>query len=254
MNEISLTGLKGKRVLITGASGAIGSITAELFGRAGAITGIHYYKNRHAAVKILKKIEAANGKAILVKADLLNFRQTSVLIDKFCEEAGGIDILVNCAGGFSKPANFETLDTKAWHNVLDLNLGSVFFLMREAFLRMKVKKFGRIINISSVAAKYGGSPLTAHYGAAKAAVENLTIFFSRVGAPYNILVNCVRPGVIATELHNKFRTENQMKQRISLIPLKRAGTTYDIAMMILFLSSDAGSFITGQIIPVSGGE
>ncbi len=127
MSEITLTGLKGKRVLITGASGSIGSVAAELFGRAGAITGIHYCKNKHAALEILKKIEAENSRAFLIRANLQDFRQLVRLVERFCGETGGIDILVNCAGGFSEPSHFETMEVREWDRVINLNFSSVFF-------------------------------------------------------------------------------------------------------------------------------
>ncbi|MCM8805125.1 MAG: SDR family oxidoreductase [Candidatus Omnitrophica bacterium] len=254
MNKRNFVELQGKKVLVTGATGGIGSAIARNFGKQGAIVGIHFYKNEERAEMLSREIKEEGGQPIILQADLTIEKEILDLVGLFYQKTGGIDIVVNNAGGIADLVHFEKITPAEWDGIISLNLKAPFFIMRESFLRMKAQKKGRIINISSVAAKYGGSEWSVPYGVAKAGIENLTVFFSRVGAQYNILVNCVRPGVIDTEFQRRIRTDEQLKNRISLIPLKRMGTPDDVAMMVLFLASDAGSFITGQIISVSGGE
>ena len=248
-------GIKGKKVLITGASGGIGSAIARLFSSSGAIVGLHYHQNEKEAKRIFTSIRKNKGKAELFKVNLLDSEERSELIKSFVKTFGGIDILINNAGGAIGNKHFLELDENSWDSTLTLNLKTVFFLSQEAFKVMKKQKWGRIINISSVAAKFGGSSSSLHYAAAKAGLEAITIGLTREGATYNILVNAVRPGVIDTPFHKKIgRDSVKMRKRIGLIPLKRIGSPEDIASMILYLASSYGDFITGQIFTVSGGE
>jgi len=246
--------LKGKNVLITGAATGIGKSMAELFSECGANIGLHFNRSGEEAKQLEKKIKSA-GRVKLFSADLTQLKMTQSLIHDFLGEFKSIDVLINNAGGVLGAQDFLTLDEKSWDDTFSLNVKSAFFLSREAFKKMKEKKQGKIINISSVAAKYGGSDKSMHYGAAKAALESLTIGLSRYGAPHNILVNCIRGGFIETAFHEKMgRTKSDIEKRIQLIPLKRAGKPEDIASMAAYLASDCGDFITGQIISVTGGD
>ncbi len=134
-----------------------------------------------------------------------------------------------------------------------LNAKAPFFLARRAFGAMQRRGGGKIINISSIAARYGGSSRTMHYGAAKAALESLTVGLARAGAPYRILVNAVQAGFIRTPFHRAIKGKD-LARRIRMIPLQRAGEPDDVARVALFLASSAGDFITGQIVTVSGGD
>ena len=164
-------------------------------------------------------------------------------------------MLVNNAGGVYGARDVLTLDEESWDKTFALNTTASFFLARDAFLYMKNHGGGRIINISSISAKYGGSPTTIHYGAAKAALDAVTKGLAKAGAPYNILVNSVRGGVIDTPFHKKIhRDKKSLEERIKLIPLKRMGEPIDVARVVLFLASDAGSYITGEIFTVAGGD
>ncbi len=248
-------GIKGKKVLVTGASSGIGAETARLFASFGAHVGIHYFTDEKGAKRIRKDIDNKGGRAEILPANLLEHESASALISSFIDMSGGIDILVNNAGGIIGNMPFTEMDEESWNNTMKLNASAPFFLSKYAFLFMKDHGGGRIINISSISSKYGGSVYTMHYGAAKAALESLTKGFAKAGAPFNILVNCIRGGVIDTPLHSKIaRDASAMEKRISLIPLKRMGKPIDIARMALFLASEAGDFITGEIFTVAGGD
>lgn len=247
--------LKNKRVLITGASGGIGQAIARQFAESGAHVGIHFFQHEKAAKELLQSIRKSAGFAEIFQADLLNAAALRRLVPSFIKKFGGIDILINNAGAVIGTKHFSELDEKSWDATLHLNLKAAFFLSQNAFIRMKKQNEGRIINISSVAAKYGGSPTSLHYGIAKAGLETLGIGLARAGAPYNILVNTVRGGFIETDFHKKMkRTSSDTAKRIDLIPLKRAGTPDDMASTVLFLASSCGNFITGQTLSVSGGD
>ena len=134
-----------------------------------------------------------------------------------------------------------------------LNVESPFFLAQAAFRHMQEAGGGKIVNISSVGVKFGGSPRTLHYSAAKAALEGVTLGLAKAGAPHRVLVNAIRPGVIDSPFH-QIKSKQEWEARVAQIPLKRPGTPLDIARMVLFLLSPAGDFITGQVFVVSGGE
>lgn len=247
--------IRGKKVFITGASTGIGAQTAELFASYGAVVGIHYNKNKEKAIELQKKIKDSGQKAEVFKGDLLDESTRTYLIQSFIEVFGGIDVLINNAGGVFGNKQFFEMDEASWNQTMTLNATAPFFLSKNTFCFMKEHGGGRIINISSISAKYGGSINTMHYGAAKAALEAITKGLAKAGAPYNILVNCIRGGAIDTPFHTKIKRDMaDIERRIALIPLKRMGKPQDIARMALFLASEAGDYITGEVFTVAGGD
>lgn len=247
--------VEGKRILVTGASSGIGACTAELLGCCGASIGIHYRGNRKGALDVAKKINRQRGSAEVFEGNLLFSKARTDLLKAFITVFGKIDVLVNNAGGIYGHSHFLEMDEKSWDDTLTLNAKAPFFLARDAFSLMKEQGGGKIINISSVSAKYGGSTVTIHYGAAKAALESITMGLARAGAEYNILVNSVRGGFIDTGAHKKMgRSKIDIANRIKLIPLRRAGQPLDVARAVLFLASSAGDFITGEVITIAGGD
>ena len=248
--------IKNKKVLITGANGGIGVAIAELFLKHGASVGLHYYQDKKRALELRRKITSFGGRAeILKEADLTENTSRHNLIREFIQKFGRIDVLINNAGGVYGAEDFLSLNERSWEKTFALNATAPFFLAREAFKYMKKQRGGRIINISSVSAKYGGSATTMHYGAAKAALEAVTRGLARAGAPYNILVNTVRGGIIDTLFHQKIhRTKADIQKRVKLIPLGRIGKPSDIAQMVVFLASEGGDYITGEIFTVAGGD
>lgn len=246
--------ITGKRVLITGSSSGIGASMTSLFSSYGAKVGIHYCTNEQNAVQLKNQITDQGGVAEVFKADFQNTGEIIKLAESFIETFSGIDILINDAGASYSQQVFWELDTVDLDRTLNVNLKAPFILSQKAFLAMKKQgKGGRIINISSISTKYGGSSGSLHYAISKSALETLTIGLAKIGAPYNILVNAIRPGLIDTPFHKRF-IKKDLSKRIELIPLRRMGKPMDIANMALYLASEGGNFITGQIFTVSGGD
>lgn len=247
--------LAGKRVLVTGAGTGIGAATARMFGAAGAYVGVHYRQARDAAEAVASYIRDAGGRAHLIAGDLQKQSVRRTLVSDFVRVYGGVDVLVNNAGACYEYAHFTELDEESWDLTMALNAKTPFFLTREAFLDMKSRGNGRIINISSVSQKYGGAR-SLHYCASKAALDALTIGFAREGAQHNILVNSIRCGLIDTGMHRLVDgySDEQFQQRLDKVPLKRAGSPDDIARMALFLAGESGNFITGEVFTVAGGD
>jgi NAD(P)-dependent dehydrogenase (short-subunit alcohol dehydrogenase family) len=238
---------------VTGASSGIGASIACNFGKSGSVVGVHYHSGSERADTVAAQIEESGGYAYVLKADLTDRSETQCLVSRFIEKSGGIDVLVNNAGAIHEPCQFLDLDMESWDTTIALDMTAPFILGRDAFRFMMNNGGGRLITISSYAAQYGGSESRVHYGAAKAGIEAITQSFSRFGAPYNILANTIRPGVIDTPARGKMG-ERSLEERIARIPLGRAGRPDEIAMVCLFLASEYGDYITGQTIGVTGGD
>jgi 3-oxoacyl-[acyl-carrier protein] reductase len=246
--------LENKNVLVTGGSSGIGSEIVRVLAQNGAAVGIHYHTNAQKAEAVRQTLDNSQ-KHLTYQADLSNTRDAHHLIAQFLQDFGHIDVLINNAGSIFGNVHFSELTPNDWNRTFALNTLAPFLLSQVAFQNMEERGGGRIINISSVSAKYGGSPYTMHYGASKAALDALTIGMSRAGAIHQILVNSIRCGFIDTEFHRTMgRTENNILKRIELIPLKRAGTPKNIADAVLFLAGSTGDFITGELLSVSGGD
>jgi len=247
------TSLAGKRILVTGASSGIGMETALRVAAQGAAVGVHYYRHRDAAISVVEQIRRSGGSAVALCADLLDRNRTRALVPEAMEALGGLDGLVNNAGGILRPRQILEIDDADWDQTFELNVHAPFVLAQGAFAHMLGHGGGRIVNVSSIGVKFGGSATSLHYSAAKSALEGLTIGLCKAGAPHGILVNAIRPGVTATPSWMS-TPEDTFDQRVALVPLKRAGTPEEIASMIVYLLSPAATFITGQVFAVSGGE
>ncbi len=240
--------LKNKNVLVTGSSSGIGVSIAESFAKEGANMGIHYWINKEGAEDLADKL-AKLTKVKIYQQDLGSDELD--LVHKFVKDFGSIDVLVNNAGMIDSKS-FLDMTVQDYDKIFKVNSRAPFILAKDAFNYMKKNGFGRIINISSVAVKYGrGRNNSIQYAATKATLDVLTKGLSVMGAENNILVNSISPGIIMTKFH---RNRADIKKRIGLIPLKRAGNVEDIANMAVYLASDKGRFITGEIITISGGE
>lgn len=239
-----------KTVLITGITGGIGKAMAIEFAGAGWNILGHYYSQDEKAYEFKAEVERKGVRINLLQADFSKETDINRFID--CLKAYRIDSLINNAGTYVVSRHFSELSGDEFNAVFMVNVFAPMKIAAAVFEPMRKRKFGRIINISSIAAKYGGANNSLHYGAAKRALEGVTKTLAREGASDNVFVNTVRPGLIDTEFHKKFPKD--MAKRVSMVPLKKMGMPEDIAGIVYYLGSDRNNFITDEIITVAGGE
>jgi len=238
-----------KSVLITGANSGIGFASVKLFLKNNYRVFAQYNSNQN-NLDLIK-----NKNLIIFQSNFTHLEETKKLFNKVLKQTKTIDVLVNNAGLYSPVKDFNDLDLNTFDDVLNVNLKSPFLLSKKFINLMKKFNSGRIINISSIGVKYGGSPTSMLYTTSKSALETMTVSFAKEGAKYNILVNALRIGVTNTEIHNKNKNKNKnMNNRIKMIPLQRMAEPKEIAEYILFLASEKSNFTTGSIITIAGGE
>lgn len=239
-----------KTVLITGATSGIGRAIAIRFAENGWNILCHYHFLKEKAIELKMTIDNYGVTCYLLKADFSSKSQIHNLNNKLKDFH--IESLINNAGTYAVNKHFSELTIEDITNTFMVNIFAPILLTTSIFMRMKEKQFGRIVSVSSIAAKYGGSSYSLHYGCSKRSLEGLTKTLAKEGAEYNILVNTIRPGVINTEFHKKFPKD--MSKRIAMIPMKKMGTVEDVADMAYYLGSDMNKFITNEIVTVAGGE
>ncbi len=240
-----------KNVLITGASRGIGLETAKKFAREGHNVILNYNKSEECALRAKTEIESTGGVCLTVKADVARCEAVKAMFEKINTELGGIDVLVNNAGIALPQGLFTDFDEADCRRVFDVNVYGMMNCCREAIPGFVKKKRGKIINLSSIWGIGGGS-CEVVYSASKAAVIGFTKALAREMAPSGINVNCVAPGMIATDMNSHLTAEDTEAFRLE-IPLQKIGEPKDIAGVICFLASDAADYITGQVVTVDGG-
>lgn len=242
--------LEGKSAIITGGNGGFGSETAVLFAQEGAdvlICG----RNEKTLEEAREKIAAFGHKVVAVRCDVSQEEEVKQLFETADQQFGKVDILVNNAG-LSRSCHIEEHTTQTWRELMAANLDSAFFCCREAATRMlKHNAGGVIVNIGSIAGMTGRNG-SAAYAASKAGIVGMTRCLATELAPSGIRVNAVCPGPIPTAVFRDFSKEVQ-EQLMSTIKLNRWGTSADVANLILFLSTEEGSWITGEAININGG-
>lgn len=239
--------LTGKTALVTGASGGIGGAIAKAFLDAGARVVLH--GTRREVLEDLAKQLGTN--ALVAVADLGNPEQVEALAREAETLLGGTpDILVNNAG-ITRDGLVMRMKDEDWQSVLDVNLGAAFRLSRAAIKGMMKRRSGRIVNITSVVG-VTGNPGQVNYCASKAGMIGMTKAMAQEVASRNITVNCVAPGFITSAMTDALN-EDQKAKILGGIPLARMGTPEDVAAAALYLSSQAGNYVTGQTIHVNGG-
>ncbi|MBI5178625.1 MAG: 3-oxoacyl-[acyl-carrier-protein] reductase [Nitrospinae bacterium] len=240
--------LSGKTALVTGASRGIGQDIAVACAEAGANVFLTYH-NTPADQTV--QLAHAHGTAVhAVKADVSKSEEADAAVKQCVEKFGGVDILVNNAG-ITKDGLLMRMKDADWDAVMDTNLKGAFNMIRAVSRPMMKKRAGRIVNIGSVVGS-SGNPGQANYAASKAGLIGLTMAVARELASRDILVNVVSPGYIVTDMTDVLGEEVK-KSILAGIPLGRFGSARDISNAVLFLASDAGGYITGQVLHVNGG-
>jgi NAD(P)-dependent dehydrogenase (short-subunit alcohol dehydrogenase family) len=236
--------------LITGGSRGIGAATAASLASLGFSVCINYRKDEMQANKVVDAIKQQGGEAYAIAADLAQEAEILRLFAEIDRHLGPLKVLVNNAGINGGSSLVEDLNADCLHSVFATNVFASFFASREAIKRMKHTGGGSIVNVSSEAAKFGGTRI-AHYAASKAALNTFTIALAREVAKDHIRVNAVSPGVIDTEIHAPSPPE-RIQQLLSSIPMGRMGATTEVAALISWLISDQAAYVSGAIIPITG--
>lgn len=240
-----------KTVLITGASRGIGRETARNFSEKGYNVAINYNKSKEAAESLCAELKAGGGSAEVFCADVSDSSQVENMVAEITRKFGEIDVLVNNAGIAPRQGLFTDFSADDAKAVFDTNIFGMMNCARAVVPHMVRQKCGKIVNISSIWGICGGS-CEVLYSSAKAAVIGFTKALAKELAPSSINVNCIAPGMIDTDMNAHLSAED-MEAFCNDIPLGRVGSVSDVAESILFLTSDAASYITGQVLTVDGG-
>ncbi|MFN2274510.1 MAG: 3-oxoacyl-[acyl-carrier-protein] reductase [Anaerolineales bacterium] len=241
---------EGRIAVVTGASRGIGRAIALELARRGANVVVNYNSNAEAAAQAVAAIEELGARAQAVQADVSEMEAAAGLIKTAVEVYGDLHILVNNAG-ITRDGLIMTMGNAEWEQVIQTNLASTFYCSKAAVRHMMRKRYGRIINISSISGIMGNAGQT-NYSASKAGQIGFTKALAREVASRNITVNAVAPGFIETDIWDTVPQDIQTGMK-DIIPLGRIGQAQEVAQAVAFLASDQAGYITGQVIQVDGG-
>lgn len=243
-------------MVVTGGSQGIGAAVCRLAARRGWTVCFSYSEDSVVADRVAAEIAASGGRAVSQRADAAN---EAAVVALFAAAAalGPITALVNNAGITGPVAKLDDLPSSALERVMAVNVCGAFLALREATRRMATDlggPGGGIVNVSSRASQLGGSGEWVHYAASKGAVDTLTLGAARELAPRGIRVNAVLPGLIDTAIHEKAGMPDRVDRMTPSVPMGRAGTAEEVAAVILWLLSEEAAYVTGALLPVSGGR
>jgi 3-oxoacyl-[acyl-carrier protein] reductase len=241
---------KGQTVIVTGGTRGIGKSIAGSFLKAGARVIVTYTSNEAAAVQFKKDNNEFAENMDVQKLDVAKYEEVQRFFEYINTKYGGFEVLVNNAG-IRKDSVLAMMKESDWHDVMNVNLAGTFYMSKFAVKSLMRKRYGRIINISSVMERYGFEG-QANYAASKAGMSALTKSLSKEVATRGITVNCVSPGFIATELIEDL-PDKLRESYLARVPLKRFGSTEEVAYCVLFLASKEASYVTGSTLEVAGG-
>jgi 3-oxoacyl-[acyl-carrier protein] reductase len=246
--------LQGKNALVTGAGSGIGRAIAVALASHGTFVYVNYRSNEVGAHETLSLLEQGGGKGRVIAADVSQSLEVKQLFGKIAESSGDLNILVNNAGGLVKRAKIAEMSDELWDEVMGINVKSTFLCCRAVLPMLQRAGWGRIVNISSLAAHDGGGLGAAHYAAAKGAITTFTKGLAKEAAPYGITVNAVAPGLINTAFHDVHTADTARARMVENTPLAREGQPDDVADGVLFLVSELARFITGELLNINGGQ
>ena len=239
---------------VTGSSTGIGAASVVALARQGCRVAVHYNRSEDEAREVMEQITASGGDAMLVGGDVSAAGEVERMAREVEDRYGRLDVLVNNAGSLIERRSFSELTEDLWDRVISVNLKSVFLCSKAVLPMMKRQGSGRIINMTSVAARNGGGPGSAAYASAKGGVSTLTRAMAKELVSDNILVNGVAPGVITTPFHDRFTPPDVRENMAAAIPMGREGTPEEVAGAVLFLASPWANYLVGEIIEVNGGQ
>jgi len=245
--------LRGKVVLVTGASTGIGAACAKAFGALGCKVAVHYNSSKAAAMDVAVAVEKAGGEALVVQGDLRRSSECERVVTETATRFQRIDLLINNAGALVKRVPITDLSDEIFDDIVGLNVRSMLMCTKYAVPHMT--RGSSIINLTSIAARNGGGPGASLYAGSKGFVSTATKSLAKELIGRQIRVNAVAPGVITTPFHEKFSTPEQLEAMRLTIPMARLGTADECVGAFIYLASERlSSYVTGQIIEVNGGQ
>jgi 3-oxoacyl-[acyl-carrier protein] reductase len=249
-----VTEFEGKTVFVTGASRGIGHAAALAFGRVGVRRFyLHYNSHKEGIDSLTAALQSEGAEVRVLQADLALAEGTAKLVQDYRSLAIPADILINNAGALVQRAKLAEVTSDLYDRVMNLNTRSMYFLTQAVAPGMAASGWGRVVNLSSIAARNGGGIGASVYAASKAAVACLTKGMAKELAPQGIRVNAVSPGTVDNYFHEKYSTRQMLDGMLAQTPAGRLGDNEEVADTILFLCSDAARYIYGQTIEINGG-
>ncbi|NVK57953.1 MAG: glucose 1-dehydrogenase [Alteromonadaceae bacterium] len=244
-----------KVAVVTGSSRGIGAATAKMLAVEGYAVVINYLTNKEAATSVQRDIENKGGRCMIVQADVASENDVTCLFQR-ADEMGTLAVLVNNAGILDKQTRLTDISAERFQRIMQTNVLSCFLCTKEAVKRMSTKQGGQggtIVNVSSAAAKTGAPNEYVDYAASKGAMDSLTRGAALELADEGIRVNAVRPGLIETDMHRLGGEPDRVNRLKGVLPLKRGGTTEEVAEGIVWLASEKSAFVTGSLLDIAGG-
>src|SRR5690348_6294830 len=243
--------LQGRSAFVTGGSRGIGRAIALDLAEAGAAVALSYRERRAEADAVVHDIESKGGRAVALQMDVMDRASVEAAARDVKGALGSISILVNNAG-INKPTDFDKVTDSDWDEIVGTNLKGPFVVSQVFLPQLAESGHGSIVHIGSVSGQYGG-PRTAHYAASKAGLISLAQVIARFGAPHGVRSNTVAAGLIVSDMADAGMAAASVQKAAENILLKRLGTTREVADAVVFLASDASSYITAQTLNVNGG-
>jgi NAD(P)-dependent dehydrogenase (short-subunit alcohol dehydrogenase family) len=248
---------RDKVLLVTGGSRGIGAAIARGAARSGWRVVVNYARAAEAAEAVVREIESAGGSALALQGDVAREEDVLATFSEIDRRFGRIDGLVNNAGIVGKLGRFDQIETADLRRVFEVNTFGAFLSAREAVKRMSTRHGGRggaIVNMSSAAASIGSAGEFVHYAASKAALNAMTLGLAREVAREGIRVNAVEPGLVETDMHEAIGGSARTERLMATIAIGRSASTEEIADPVLYLLSDAASYVTGAVLRAAGGR
>ncbi|GAA6190579.1 3-oxoacyl-ACP reductase family protein [Phaeobacter sp. NW0010-22] len=241
--------LQGKTAIVTGGGRDIGRACAVKLASEGANVAVNYFASSAGAEETVAEIEKIGGKSFAMQGDLNKPEEVDALINRTVDTYGGLNILVNNAGGLIARKKITEMSLEHWQAVMDLNLTSTFLMVKAALLHMES---GAIVNIASQAGRDGGGPGASAYATSKGGVMTFTRSLAKELGP-DIRVNAICPGMIDTDFHNIHTPDAGRRGLEAAAPLKRQGRSQDVANLVAFLASEDSAYLTGTNVDINGG-